>query len=462
MKKKFCKPIRRIISGVTCASLIAALTTASYADETATTMAASNKYAYSIGVDHGFVWPWSSDLSGDFTPNVNYACTAYGMISNVSSYKNYTPDVSYMKGNNPNGIRRIASDIVFLNGHGNYDNVCFNSGNQGGDYATGVYMGNDFDSSTGYSYVGIDSTDMSTCDHISFVACCTAKNTNNITRKAYTKGAKSSLGFTDEITSRSNDGSGWICKFNDALANGYSISRCVTYATEFYPDSDLASYAKIYGSSSNTVTSSSASYASSNILNEVNALKSVSTSIDVPEIENVVNADIPNNDFINKIVDGILGIDSTFDSSDYKMTINMFAPQDGTGMIKFQYFVNDEISTNKAYIAYIENNKVVDVTCSQAATEMQYLAMNAKATEEESIEAIEELIITAVSQHKENSISTQNIDEITSDSIVKVDDGYKYDYTNNELRYEHTVFYIVPNTNNAIGEYTTTTVLPLS
>ena len=44
MKKKFCKPIRRIISGVTCASLIAALTTASYADETATTMAASNKY----------------------------------------------------------------------------------------------------------------------------------------------------------------------------------------------------------------------------------------------------------------------------------------------------------------------------------------------------------------------------------------------------------------------------------
>lgn len=85
--------------------------------------------------------------------------------------------------------------------------------------------------------------------------------------------------------------------------------------------------------------------------------------------------------------------------------------------------------------------------------------MNAKATEDESIE---ELIITAVSQHKENSISTQNIDGITSDSIVKVDDGYKYDYTNNELRYEHTVFYTVPNTNNAIGEYTTTTVLPLS
>lgn len=168
----------------------------------------------------------------------------------------------------------------------------------------------------------------------------------------------------------------------------------------------------------------------------------------------MVNADIPNNDFINKIVDGIIGIDPTFSPFDYKMTINMFAPQDGPGMIKFQYFINGEVSTNKAYIAYIENNKVIDITCSQAASEMQYSATNVKATEE--------LIITAVSQHKANSISAQNIDEIPSDNIVKVDDGYKYDYTNNELRYEQTVFYIVPNTDNAIGEYTTTTILPLS
>lgn len=248
-------------------------------------------------------------------------------------------------------------------------------------------------------------------------------------------------------------------KFNDALANGYSISRCVAYATEFYPDSDLASYAKIYGSSSNTVASASTAYAMAKIADEADTLKSVSTDIVVPELENAVDVGVPDDDFINKIIDKIVAIDPMFDASDYKMTINMFAPQDGTGMIKFQYFINGEVSTNKAYIAYIENNKVIDITCSQAATEMQYSAANVKATEEKSIE---ELIITAVSQHKANRISAQNIDEIPSDNIVKVDDGYKYNYTNNELRYEQTVFYIVPNTDNAIGEYTTTTILPLS
>lgn len=458
MKNNSFKTLKHIIAGITCASLMVTGNAVAYADKAADTKAASAKYAYSIGVNHGFVWPWSSELSGDFTSNVDYACTAYGMISGVTSYKNYTPDVAYMRGDNPDGNRRIASDIVFLNGHGNYDNVCFNAGNDGGDKATGVYMGTDLNSSSGYSYVGIDSTDMSTCDHISFVACCTAKGTDNITRRAYTRGATSSLGFTDEITSRSSDGSGWTRKFNDALANGYTISRCVAYATEFYPDSDLASYAKIYGSSSNTVANASDAYAISKIANEADTLKSVPADINVPELENAVDVDVPDDEFINKIVDKIIGIDPAFDSSDYKMTINMFAPQDGTGMIKLQYIINGEISTNKAYIAYIENNKVVDITCSQATTEMQNSAMTANVTEK----SVEKAIIEAVARHSASGMSVQSADEITFDSIIKIDDGYKYDYINGELQYERTVFYIVPNTNNAIGEYTTTSIIPLS
>lgn len=451
--------IKRILTGAIALSLM--LTTAntvSYADETVNSTATATKYAYSIGVDHGFVWPWSSNLSGDFTPNVDYASTVYGMIPDVTSYKKFTPDVTYMKGNNPNGVRRIASEIVFLNGHGNVDNVCFNAGNNNGDSATGVYRGPDYASSSGYSYVGLDSTDMSTCDHISFVACNTGKGSNSIAEKAHSRGANSSLGFTDSITSRSKDGRGWICKFNDGLANGYSISRCLRYATEFYPNSDLATYAKIYGDSDNIVASNSSSNAVTDNYKSRNKLTNVSTCIDVPEIENVVNVDIPNNDFINKIIDCIWDIDSTFESSNYKMTINIFAPQDGNGMIKFQYFINGEISTNKAYIAYIENNKVIEITCSQAASNMHSSTMNTKANEK----SIEELIASTVSRHKANSISTQSIDEIPSDSIIRVDEGYMYDYTDNELRYERTVFYIVPNTDNAIGEYTTTTVLPLS
>ena len=162
-----------------------------------------------------------------------------------------------MRGNNPDGTRRIASKIVFLNGHANYNCLIHNHSNDDGDYATGVYIGNDYNSDTGYKYAGFNSTDMSTCDHISLVGCSTASNGNyNITWKAVDRGANSALGFTDSIHSRTSAGKTWLEKYNDGLANGYTISRCVTYATGFSSSSDLATYAKIYGSSANTVTDS--------------------------------------------------------------------------------------------------------------------------------------------------------------------------------------------------------------
>lgn len=188
---------------------------------------AATKYAYSIGCNHGIVLP---GLSGDFTPNVEYAAGAYGRIAGVRSYRNFSPDDKYILGNNPNGARRIASDVVFLNGHGSNKTIMFNPGNVGGNYATGVRCGIDY-IENGYKCAGLDSTNMRTCDHISFVGCSTASNgLDNLTWKAMSKGATSALGFKRDITSRSTRGKKWLRKYNDALANGYSIFKSVAYA----------------------------------------------------------------------------------------------------------------------------------------------------------------------------------------------------------------------------------------
>jgi len=402
-----------------------------------------NKYAYSVGVDHGFVWPWSSESSGDFTPNVNYACTAYGMISNVSSYKNYQPTYTYMRGNNANGNRRIASDIVFLNGHGNSDCIAFNHDNNWGDYATGVYIGNDYDSTSGYKYAGFGSTNMNSCDHISLVGCSTASNGNtNITWKAVNKGANSALGFTDSINSRTSDGKGWLQKYNDALANGYTISRCLTYASSFYSSSNLGTYAKIYGSSSNTVASSSKSSS--------NELTSAETDIPLSRLNNAVDSEITaDSKEIELVLGQIKKIDSSFVAEDYKMTINMFAPQDGNGMITFSYYVGENIKTNKAYIAVIENNTVVEIIANNVVTDM----LNSKEAVDVNVEAME----NAVMQHKKNNDIACKANSVQN--ITSINSNYYFDFITNELRYEGTIFYENTAVDNVIMDITTTTVL---
>ena len=205
---------KRTFKRTLCLVLSLVLITATMSTMNVFAATTANQYAYSIGCDHGS-WAWLlGGYEGDFTDNVDYAATCYGMIGSItSSYKNYEPTYSYMRGNNPDGTRRIASKIVFLNGHANYDCLIHNHRNDDGDYATGVYIGNDYNSTSGYKYAGFGSTNMSTCDHISLVGCSTASNGDyNITWKAVNKGANSALGFTDSIHSRSSAGETWLEK----------------------------------------------------------------------------------------------------------------------------------------------------------------------------------------------------------------------------------------------------------
>jgi hypothetical protein len=121
----------------------------------------------------------------------------------------------------------------------------------------GVYYGTDFTSSTtGYTYAGLQSRDLSGVRLISFVGCDTASTSDNLCTRAVdgNAGADAALGFTDNIHSRDASGQLWLRKYNDALAFGYSVYDAVEYAESFAPDSDLADYWHIEGGSTVTIT----------------------------------------------------------------------------------------------------------------------------------------------------------------------------------------------------------------
>lgn len=381
-------------------------------------------YAYSIGVNHGTT---NSGLSGDFTSNVLYANTCYGMISGISSYYSCMPTISYMKGNNPVGVRRIGSRVVFLNGHANNTMLVFNHNNEGGNYDTGVYYGSDTT-----NYAGLLSTNMSGVDLISFVGCSTGAGSTNLPSRAVSQGAKSAVGFTDSISSRTAVGQGWCQKYNDALANGYSIANSISYATSWYPTSNLGTYATIYGSSTNVIASGG--YVSSKRdFKELNTTD-VEVSIDGMEIINDIMADDLGDNY-TPLLDEIKDIEPTFDPNDYSAYVNIFSENDNNGMIVFRYMIDDKVETNYAFVASVTDGKVTSIS---------------RSFDEKPI-VDENNIIEKANKYSFSDSDRENYAKSLNISISEINDEsgyYFYDYNTGKLTYEKSIYYIVKEAGN--------------
>lgn len=400
----------------------------------ATEPKATTYYAYSIGVNHGTT---NSGLTGNFVPNILYANTCYGMINGITSFYNNAPDISYMKGNNPAGIRRIASRVVWLNGHANNTTLVFNHNNNGGSYDTGVYYGTDTS-----KYVGLQSTSMSGVDLISFVGCETAKGTTNLASRARSQGAITAVGFTGKIVSRSSDGQGWCRKYNDALALGHTISSAISYATSFYPNSNLPTYVKVYGSTSNRIASSG-NVASLSTTNYTEETKVINVDTLYNNVGHIYNGELKNyNAEMANIIDRIHTYDSTFNANDYTISVNMYSDDGESGIVILQYKIGD-ILTNKAYVATIENGVVTDIICNEIAVESK--AKNTNKIYNTTIS--EKALLKLVEEHKakQSSLTLQ-----TNDSNVDVESKYIYDYSTNKLIYQKCIYTSIPSADNVI------------
>lgn len=384
--------------------------------------AASGSTAYSIGVKHDSS---DNDAGDDFTGNVSYAATVYAMMPSItSSYKNYSPSITYMRENGPEGVRRIGSRVVFLNGHANNKNILFPSTDKGYGYYTGVYYGNDFNSSsTGFAYVGIadSKTDMSGVDLISIVGCSTAVSSQNLTKAAHDAGAATAVGFLASINSRNSYGPEWLEKYNDSLSNGNSVADAINYATTLYPSSNLGDYVILYGSGGNTVRTSALSLSASEF-------EKSSANIQLQNItnkDNCVDAPIKTNKAeIEELINEIKSLDDTFNSTEYKMTINMYHPEQGNGIIKLTHFIDEEIKTNKVYLAIVENNRIVKINQS-------LVDMNTEASKK--VASSEDDITKKVKKYKEKN-NKKTFNQKLDNKTIKSE--FHYDYKKNELTYE--------------------------
>ncbi|SHH89460.1 hypothetical protein SAMN02745135_02584 [Caloranaerobacter azorensis DSM 13643] len=201
-----------------------------------TVLGADNKYAYSFGTNYDGGW-FDDDI--DTSQAAKNAATDFG-IAGYKSYYNIKPTVQYMRGNNPNtNAPRMESDVLFFDGHGNYQCIAFNYKQKGGDYKTGIYYGKNFDSpSSGYKYAGIKSYNFSKVKLVTFAGCNTAEGTDNITKRAVDEGAKTAVGWRKSVGTKSL--TQWLARYTNELALGKSVKEAVDYANSFtYSDNNV-------------------------------------------------------------------------------------------------------------------------------------------------------------------------------------------------------------------------------
>lgn len=391
--------------------------------------ASAATYAYSIGVNHG---TQNSGDDGDFTPNVTYAKNAYATISNVVSTQLLQPVDDTMLANNPNGNRMLASKIVFLNGHANYSRIRFNYNNNGGIYDTGVTNGYD-----GGGNAGLKSIDMSTCKVISFMGCQTGNTdyTTNLVRTAVAQGANTAVGFKEDVTTRSTAGKNWLKKYNDSLASGNSVSVSIRNAVDSYPNSDLSSCAIIAGRPTQAVASVGTETMA---YSEVgSSQQKYSATINISTIPDVIKDDADNTRY-SLITDEIERIDSEFDASDYKVSVNRYEADTNSGVVIFVYYINGTIETNKAYICTIKNNVVTEISTPVTNVSSSMSMMRGVIPTENQLT---NLVAEYEEEQADNALLQEACDDIASDTTYRTEEGYVYDYNTNTLIHEVKTFY---------------------
>lgn len=372
-------------------------------------------YAYSVGS----VWP-----NGDnFRTNAINAGNIYRTMSSITgSYYNDTPTYAYFTGNNPGGTPRIASRLVFLNGHANSDYIFFSYNDSSGvtqecavrKSTNGTFI---MGSSTYYA-AGLSSVDMSTCYLISFVGCGTAAGTSNLKTKAIDRGAQYSLGFTTDITSRFGNGPAWLNAFNNKIADGYDPYNALYYAVSLYPSCDLS----LYGDVDMKPIPGTVSIEPEITIQDVSDTGSASTdSISVDSMKGFkekVSLKDHQKEF-SGMIQKVKNKNSSFDPSSYKAYVNSANENENSGVAVFYYCIGGVVETNNAYTMEFKNGK------GKTVNESKYDKVN---------QNTENRILNAVNLFKSSEKYASM--QVEKTDTVNVRDRFFFDNETNELKYE--------------------------
>ncbi|MDE6141879.1 MAG: hypothetical protein K2G03_04680, partial [Bacilli bacterium] len=305
--------------------------------------------AYSVGSKYA---QGVEKAGSDFTQNVLTAADAYGWLSGYTSYYSNEPNYDYMKGS-----RLGSSQVYFINGHSN-DEAIYVAAKNTDEYRTGISTGKDGlvqidELKAKYKLAGLSGRDMKNTKLITFAGCNTgatyqnggvALGSTNLAQKAHKQGAKTAVGFSDEIDSRSKTGQNWLKLYNTTLGNGGSVEQAIYNANSKYPSSLLTS-AVIEGSRTTTLGTVKKSSPSANFLKSY-SLMSLEDREDLKPAEEIYKVLSTSStvefDLLNKnkyqeslipIFNEIKKYESDFNEKDYKITFRLVNQADKFGYI---------------------------------------------------------------------------------------------------------------------------------
>lgn len=417
------------------------------------------EYAYSVGTKYAAGLDHAGD---DFTPNVLEAANAYGWLKNYTSFYSLKPDYAYMNNSNYLG----GSSVYFINGHATplfIDVAAFNSAN----YKTGITTYSSGTTTTdGFKYAGLDGRNMSKTKLISFVGCKTGQGTNNLPTKAVAQGAKSAVGFKNDITSRFNDGPKWVQKYNYVLGSGYSVKKAIESATTKFPNSDLATSVMYKGNGNQTLgvlDTKSLSMAKSNpslLLDKKDVNTFLEMSKTIEEEYKIIYSGLSDDSYkieskeiIDFITETIKKEDSSFDISDYKVQYNMINEDEGYGFVFFKYYIDGQIETNKVYMATIDNNRITSITLAGVLKDnliSTKITNVTKTSLKQKVQNFESNKTSILKQNDKRSLLSNNISKkISKESFEKNVDNftekYYYDYNSGKLYYQLNTYEVDSN-----------------
>lgn len=124
-----------------------------------------------------------------------------------------------------------------------------------------------------------------------------------------------------------------------------------------------------------------------------------------------------------KVIEFIQKKYSKFDPTKWNIIVNMFAVDDGNGIIKFNYQIKDIIDTNKSIVFTISNNVINRVS---------FINMDFEVDEEKLVELVNDFKNSFIQEKKEFA---------PNEEFLKDDVTYSYRYNTDELRYTYQLYF---------------------
>ena len=125
----------------------------------------------------------------------------------------------------------------------------------------------------------------------------------------------------------------------------------------------------------------------------------------------------------SKVIDYIKSKYTNFDPSKWNIIVNMFAVNDGNGIIKFNYQIKDTIDTNKSILLTVNNN-VID--------KISFINMD--------FETDEDKLINLINDFKQNTVQEKK-EFAPNEKFLKEDITYTYRYNTDELIYTYQLYF---------------------